>query len=233
MKWQIKIKEWDLRYKHSMCGTLIYSKYSHAKERCTPYYKNHKRYYDRGIRFLWNSFEEFYNDMNDSFEEHIKKYWAKETTLDRIDNDWNYCKENCRWATRQEQSRNRNMCKKFIYNWKEYKTLKEFCNETWHNPHTISIRMNRDWMNLIEAIETPLTPNDGSRNKWKEIIYKWKKYKGVLDLCRKMWLNKNTIYVRMYRWATIDEAIEKPIDIKYKRNKNNLNNNKKQKWKFY
>lgn len=69
-------------------------------------YNTRKYYYDKWIKCEWKNFEEFYNDMKDSYEEHCKEYWEKDTTLDRIDCDWNYCKENCRWATNKEQAQN-------------------------------------------------------------------------------------------------------------------------------
>ena len=156
MRWQCINKDTDKRFKHWLCKSALYKKYKHAEERCRPNYRKSCNYYHRGIKFLRNSFEEFYKDMHESYEKHCKEYWAENTTLDRIDNDWHYCKENCRRATCKEQSMNRRSCHKFIYKWIEYKTLKEFCDINWHNPHTISTRMNRDWMSLIEAIEKPI-----------------------------------------------------------------------------
>ncbi len=72
------------------------------RRRCTE--KKQKSYPDYGGRGItydekWFTFEGFWEDMQYGYSD--------ELTLDRINNDGNYCKENCRWATRLEQSRNK------------------------------------------------------------------------------------------------------------------------------
>ena len=77
------------------------------KHRCNnPKAKYYHRYWWRWIKCLRNTFEDFYNDMYESYIGHVNEYglWMKYTQIDRIDNDWNYCKENCRWVTAKENN---------------------------------------------------------------------------------------------------------------------------------
>ncbi len=93
------------RTTHSMSRTPTYSTWNCMLERCrNPHNIGYNNYGGRGIKVCdrWLKFENFYEDMG-------KK--PKGLSLDRIDNDKNYCRENCKWSTRKEQNINRRTTK--------------------------------------------------------------------------------------------------------------------------
>ena len=77
------------------------------KRRCNnPEAYGYQRYGARWIKVERKSFKDFYKDMAPWYIAHVTEYgyWRKNVQIDRIDNDWNYCKENCRWVTAKENN---------------------------------------------------------------------------------------------------------------------------------
>jgi hypothetical protein len=85
--------------------TRLYCIWNHMKKRCfSKKAINYKYYGGRGIIVCdeWRSnFVSFYNwAMTNGYRDNL--------SIDRINNDGNYKPDNCRWATRSEQERNKN-----------------------------------------------------------------------------------------------------------------------------
>ena len=98
------------RIKHGLSHTKLYTIWKGIKKRTLS--PQHKQYYDYGGRGIticdeWkNDFMSFYNwALLNGYEEN------KSLSIDRIDNDGNYCPDNCRWTTSTIQTRNQRIAK--------------------------------------------------------------------------------------------------------------------------
>ena len=89
---------------HGKRKSREYNSWAHMKWRClNPNSGIYKYYGKRKIKICkrWlNSFKNFYEDMGKR---------PKGKSLDRINNNGNYCKKNCRWATHKQQMNNRSI----------------------------------------------------------------------------------------------------------------------------
>ena len=133
--------------KHDMSATTEYKCWQAMKARClTKTTKQYKDYGGRGITVCseWiGSFEAFYTDMGEC---------AKGLTIDRIDNNKGYSPNNCRWATRHDQSRNKRNSKLYTINGIT-KCLKDWCAEYGKSYSTIRHRLARG-ISLIDALNS-------------------------------------------------------------------------------
>lgn len=121
--------------------------------------KAYKNYGGRGIKISkeWNSFETFLKDMGRK---------PDKKSLDRINNESNYSKENCRWATRKLQSRNKRNNRILELNG-EKKILQDWANEFKISSLLVFKRLKRGW-----SLQKALTEKSKFGKQNKSVIMK-------------------------------------------------------------
>lgn len=127
---------------HGMVKSVEYRTWAHMIGRCEDVNdKSYKSYGGRGIKVCerWReSFENFFEDMGFRPEGH---------SIERIDVNANYEPSNCKWIPIEEQSKNKQNTKKYLYKGEEL-TLMEIVNLT-GLPKTTAFR----WLKAGQSLD--------------------------------------------------------------------------------
>lgn len=186
-----------------------YQAWQNAKKRC--YYEkapNYDEYGGRGIRMSdeWkDSPETFIKDMGPrppGKTPNGRAIWS----LERIDTNGNYEKDNCKWATYKEQSRNRRDTV-YINTDKGVEKLIDLSEK---------IGINRS--SLLERVESGKTGDDLLATKEERPVYEYNGEKlHLCEISRMSNIDKSTLRYRLGTCKmSVEEAISTPIRRKLK-----------------
>lgn len=148
-----------------MSEARLKSIWNNMKSRCFNIKNNQfKDYGGRGIKvnYRWLIFENFLNDMLPSYEILSKD---KYITLERIDNDGDYCKENCKWATLAEQATNRRDNRYHLFNGEKI-TQSELARRLGISRQLLYKRLKKHW-SFEKIIKNSPYMKDGIKKELK------------------------------------------------------------------
>lgn len=147
--------------KHGLSDEKIYHIWHGMIDRCyNPKTESYRLYGERGIRVCdrWrdeNGLMNFLADMGKP---------TKEQSIDRIDVNGDYCPENCRWATAEEQSNNKRNNVRITYNG-QTKTSAQWARQFGISASALHYRLKR-------GLEPPLLFYKGNLKQINEKVKK-------------------------------------------------------------
>lgn len=140
---------------HGESGSRLYGVWSNMKDRCyNPNNGYYALYGGRGIK-LCPEWEHNYSAFRDwalanGYQDDAGHY---QCTIDRIDNNGDYCPENCRWVGMVRQCNNRSSCRYVTRNGRTL-SLKQWCQELNMAYKSVHTRIRHGW-DVEVALTTP------------------------------------------------------------------------------
>ncbi len=165
------------------------------KTRCdSKTHKAYHRYGGRGITYdpEWREFKNFLRDMGKKPDPKME--------LDRIDNDKNYCKDNCKWSTKQEQTRNRGGDRATRLYTHEGKTMciKDWADYIGISKSALKKRLDKGWpLDKALAPEKHDKPDLYTYQGKTMTIKEWSDHLGI---------KKTTLQSRLYNGYSLDKV---------------------------
>lgn len=130
----------ESRKTHGMSRHPAFGVWYSMKQRCEdPNHRAYRNYGGRGISVCpeWSaSFESFWRDMGPTYHSGLD--------LDRINNNKGYSPQNCRWAERKTNARNRRVCRIIDTPFGQM-TVSELCEKTGIGETTMLYRLDHGW----------------------------------------------------------------------------------------
>ena len=135
--------------RHGLCNTRIYRIWRCMLNRCE--YKGHDKYKNYGGKGItvcerWHLFDNFYADTKEGYADNL--------TINRIDNNLGYNKNNCNWKTMKEQCNHRSTSRYFSYNG-ETLTVSEWSDKLNIRHDLFRKRLSYGW-DFNKIITTPV-----------------------------------------------------------------------------
>ena len=136
---------------HRMSRTRQYGIWHSIIQRCcNNNNSNYVNYGNRGISVCdkWLTFEGFWEDMKDGYDDTL--------SIERKDNNGNYEKSNCRWATMKEQANNRRNTPFYTIDGEKMRA-DEIAEKYNISIHALKHRLRRGWdakLAATTAVET-------------------------------------------------------------------------------
>ena len=126
---------------HGMYGTPTYKSWAEMKHRCGNTKKSD--YVNVSYCEEWEDFRNFFRDMG---------VRPSGTSLDRIDPEGDYCKENCRWADWETQENNRTNNRRFLYEGEKL-TIPQIARKYGISRSNLANKIYIKKMDIVEAVD--------------------------------------------------------------------------------